>query len=671
MVDVQKRIQELRKQLNQYNYEYYALNASSVEDYIYDGLMNELTRLEEEHPEYKDENSPSVRVGGMVISKFEKVVHASPMQSLANTFNEQDLNDFNKRIAQAIGQEDIEYVCELKIDGLAMTLIYENGKLVMGATRGDGVTGENVTHNIRTVKNIPLQLDEPLSIEVRGEVYMPKASFEKLNHARAAEEQALFANPRNAAAGSIRQLDSKIAASRDLAMFVYGAPIETYQQLTTDGKHSSLLTHLGELHFPTNPVTTVCPNINAVFEFINHWTLHRHELPYEIDGIVIKVNDSRLYDQIGVTAKAPKWAIAYKFPAEEVATTLQDIIFTIGRTGQVTPNAVLDPVRVAGSLVSRATLHNEDFVTGKDIRVGDTVIIRKAGDVIPEVARVVLSERPENTEPFKMTTVCPSCGQELIRKESEAAYYCVNPDCDSKVIEGLIHFASRNAMNIDGLGDKIVEQLYQAGLIHSLADLYTLNYEELIELERFGQKSTENLLAAIAASKQNPLERLLFGLGIRHVGQKVATVLAQQYITIDALATAGKDELQSIDEIGAIIAESVAAWFADAKNQALIEQLRGYGVRMDTEKRAAIVAGSPFQDKRVVVTGTLSTMSRDEAEAKIEALGGKPGSSVSSKTDYLVYGEKAGSKLAKAQELGVELLDDAAFLEVLAAAGLE
>jgi len=658
---VEQKIANLRTELNRYNYEYYVLNGSSISDVEYDQKMQSLIALEQEYPQFFDLNSPSQRVGGLVSEKFTKVTHRYPMLSLSNAFSVEELLLFDRKIREVV--PNVTYVCELKIDGLAMSLYYEAGQFVQAATRGDGVTGEDVTENIRTIKAIPLSLEKPYTFEVRGEVYMPKRSFEELNKQRAKNEEPLFANPRNAAAGSVRQLDSKIAAQRKLSMFIYGTNMEGYVTLTEHGLHSEMLETLEALHFPINRETKKCATIAEVIAYVDYWTTHRSSLTYDIDGIVIKVDQSTEYDAIGYTAKAPKWAIAYKFPAEEVETIVEDIIFTVGRTGQITPNAVFAPTVVAGSTIQRATLHNEDNVVKKDIRVGDTVIIRKAGDVIPELTRVVLAKRPEGTTPFKMITHCPSCGHKLYRDPDEAAHFCINLDCDARIIGALTHYASRNALNIDGLGEKVVQLLYEQKLIRSFTDLYQLQYEDLIKLDRLGEKSANNLLAAIEASKKQSADKLLFGLGIRHVGEKTAKILLTQFQTIETLAKSNKKELLSIHTIGERIADSVIFWFADPTSQAILRELVGFGVNMAYDSNVALTHPL-ITGKTIVLTGKLHEMDRKEMTQLLEQYGAKVTSSVTGKTDLLIYGEAAGSKLTKAEALGIELMSEAQFFNL-------
>lgn len=557
------------------------------------------------------------------------------------------------------------YVCELKIDGLAISLRYENGVFVQGATRGDGTVGEDITANLKTIHAIPLRLNEPVTIEVRGEAYMPKKSFEALNKARADKGEELFANPRNAAAGSLRQLDPKIAASRNLSTFIYaiGGDGEAYGI----DSHAEMLDYLETLGFPSNKEREFCETIDDVLAFINKWTENRPHLPYEIDGIVVKVNRYAHQDELGYTAKSPRWAIAYKFPAEEVMTTLLDIELTVGRTGVITPTAILTPVQVAGTTVGRASLHNEDLIREKDIRIGDTVIIHKAGDIIPEVVGVILEQRPENSVPFEMPTNCIACGSELVRIEGEVALRCVNPTCPAQIAEGIKHFVSRNAMNIDGLGEKVVEQLLRENYIRDVSDLYHLEAEQLVKLERMGEKSAKNLVEAIERSKENSMERLLFGLGIRHVGEKAAKLLAETFESMDALMAAKEEEITAIYEIGGKMADSIVTYFDSDEVKALITRLKEAGVNMlyKGKKVQVEMGNNPFAGKTIVLTGKLSQLTRNEAKAKIEELGGTVTGSVSKKTDLVIAGEDAGSKLTKANELGIEVWDENRLIEQL------
>ncbi|MED3854743.1 NAD-dependent DNA ligase LigA [Priestia megaterium] len=658
------RVQELRDLLNQYGYEYYVLDQPSVPDAEYDKLMNELIEIEESFPELKTADSPTQRIGGQVLDAFEKVQHQTSMLSLGNAFNEEDLRDFDRRVRQAVGDE-FSYVCELKIDGLAVSLRYEDGYLVLGATRGDGTTGENITENLKTIRSIPLRIKEPLSMEVRGEAFMPRKSFEALNEAKMERDEVPFANPRNAAAGSLRQLDPKIAAKRNLDIFVY-AMTDT-GELEIDS-HSESLNLLDELGFKTNRERQTCETIDDVIAYIESWQTQRPELSYDIDGIVVKVDSFDQQAELGTTAKSPRWAIAYKFPAEEVVTKLVNIELTVGRTGVITPTAILEPVQVAGTTVQRASLHNEDLIREKDIRIGDYVVVKKAGDIIPEVVNVIEEKRTGEEQEFTMPTHCPECESELVRLEGEVALRCINPSCPAQIREGLIHFVSRNAMNIDGLGEKVISQLFREQLIKDVADIYTLTKQQLIELERMGEKSADNLIAAIEASKENSLERLLFGLGIRHVGAKAAKTLAQHFETIDKLTKATYDELVAINEIGAKMADAIVAYFTQEEVQELIHELKEYGVNL-TYKGPKLVSlenvDSVFAGKTVVLTGKLEQLSRNEAKAQIEALGGKVTGSVSKKTDLVVAGEEAGSKLTKANELEIEVWDEARLLTEL------
>lgn len=656
------KIEELRTKLSQYNYEYHVLDKPSVPDAEYDLLLHELIQLEAKYPELVTPDSPSQRVGGQAIDLFEKVVHSHPMLSLGNAFNEGDLKDFDQRVRQDVNQ--VSYVCELKIDGLAVSLQYENGLFVKGATRGDGSVGEDITHNLKTIKAIPLRLSKPISIEARGEAFMPKASFEKVNEGREKNGEELFANPRNAAAGSLRQLDPKIVAKRDLSFFVYGFP--TAEEFSIQ-KHSEALDYLQELGFKTNTHRKTCTSIDEVIAYIEEWKEKRPSLPYEIDGIVIKVDEYSTQKKLGSTAKVPRWAIAFKFPAEEVVTKLVDIELSVGRTGVVTPTAILEPVRVAGTVVKRASLHNEDLIREKDIRIGDSVVIRKAGDIIPEVVNVLLDKRTGEEQPFAMPTHCPSCEHDLIRIAGEVALRCVNPFCPSQIREGLIHFASRDAMNIEGLGERVVSQLFDAQLIKSFSDLYFLTKEQLVSLERFGEKSADKLISAIQTSKENSLEKLLFGLGIRHVGAKAAKTLAQHFQTIDRLMEASVDEITGINEIGSKMALSINDYFSQDEVKELISTFKSVGV--NTEYKGIqienINTDSLFAGKTVVLTGKLEQMSRSEAKKQLEALGAKVAGSVSKSTDLVIAGEAAGSKLDAARKLNIEVWDEERMIKEL------
>ncbi|MET3683197.1 DNA ligase (NAD+) [Alkalibacillus flavidus] len=662
--EAKQRIQALQDELHQYNYEYHVLDNPTVSDDYYDKTFRELINLEDEYPEFQTADSPTQRVGAEPLDQFVKVDHNVPMLSLGNAFNAQELRDFDRRVKERVGDQ-VRYVCELKIDGLAVSLLYENGQFVRGATRGDGKTGEDITQNLKTVKSIPLKIREEETIEVRGEVFMPKRSFLALNEARESNSEEPFANPRNAAAGSLRQLDPKIAARRNLDIFLYS--VGEWEAATT-ASHSERLKYMKELGFKTNPETETFESIEDVIQFTEDWTVKRHELDYEIDGIVIKVDSIDLQERLGFTAKSPRWAIAYKFPAEEAVTTLHDIELSVGRTGAVTPTAILEPVQVAGTTVQRASLHNEDLIIEKDIRLHDTVIIKKAGDIIPEVVRVVTDERTGNEQVFRMPENCPECGEPLEQPGGEVAWRCVNPNCPAQLKEGLIHFVSRNAMNIDGLGEKVIEQLFDHELIQTIADLYKLTPDDLLPLERMGQKSVDNLLKAIETSKDNSLERLLFGLGIRFVGSKAADTLAAQFGTMDALMEADKDDFEAVPDIGDKMAASIATYFEQDQVKQLIDELKSLGLNM-TYLGEIVEASedSPFYDKTVVITGKFTDMNRQDIKAQIEALGGQVTGSVSKKTDILIAGDDAGSKYDKAVDLNVSIWDEAQLLETLEA----
>lgn len=663
-IQLEKRVAELNQLLHEYGHAYYVLDKPVVPDAIYDQLLHELIALEKENPDLVYPDSPTQRVGGEVLSGFQKVTHQYPMLSLGNTFNEDDLNDFDRRVRSIIG-DDFSYVCELKIDGLAISLRYEDGAFIQGATRGNGTIGEDITENLKTVHSVPLRLKEPVTIEARGECYMPKRSFTNLNKARAEKGEELFANPRNAAAGSLRQLDPKVAASRNLATFIYaiGGSGEVYG-LTS---HSEALDYMDKLGFQTNHERRNCKDIKEVMAYIEEWTEKRPTLPYEIDGIVIKVDNYIQQAELGNTVKVPRWSIAYKFPAEEVVTKVIDIDLTVGRTGVVTPTAILEPVQVAGTTVQRATLHNEDIIREKDIRIGDKVIIRKAGDIIPEVVSVLFDQRSDDSEPFTMPTHCPVCDSELVRIEGEVALRCVNPQCFAQISEGMAHFVSRNAMNIDGCGEKVVEQLLKSKLVKDVSDLYQLEVGELVQLDRMGEKSATNLVNAISESKKNSLERLLFGLGIRHVGAKAAKLIAEEFETMDQLMAVTEEQLVNVFEIGDKMADSIVSYFDSEDVQALITRLREAGVNMNYlgKKVNAEEIDSAFAGKTIVLTGKLEQLTREEAKEKIEELGGKVTGSVSKKTDLVIAGAEAGSKLTKAEQLGIEVWNEDRLIEEL------
>ena len=657
-MDVQQRILALRKQLDTYAYEYYVLDQPSVPDAEYDQAYQELLKLEDTYPQYRDPNSITQRVGGVVLDAFTKVTHKQQMLSLSNAFNLEDLQAFDERVRSIVPK--VSYVVELKMDGLAISLHYHDGRFVQAVTRGDGFVGEDVTNNVRTIASIPMHIERMGDVEVRGEVFMPKKSFAELNAQREKNGEDVFANPRNAAAGSIRQLDSKIAASRKLDAFLYyyedalGAGIQT---------HEEALETMEQLHIKVNPLRRVCNSMDEVWSFIQKMSEQRNDLPYEIDGMVIKVNELTAWEQLGTTVKAPRYAIAYKFPAEEVVTKLLDIVLTVGRTGRITPNAVLAPVRVAGTSVSAAQLHNEDMIKEKDIRIQDDVVVRKAGDIIPEVVRPLLDRRNGTQARYVFPKECPVCGSALVRLSDEAAHYCINQDCPARVVESIIHFASRDAMDIDTLGDKKVEFFHKEGLLNTIEDIYHLkdHKETILQMEGFKERSYQKLIDAIEASKQNPLEDLVYGLGIRQVGKKAAKVLAKHFLTMEKLMAASEEELVAIKDIGDITAQSIVAFFREPKNVELIDHLRGFGLRMDSEEE--IIQESMFTGKTVVLTGSLQQMTRNEAKELLESLGANVSGSVSKKTDLVIYGEAAGSKLTKTQSLGVATMDEATFLQ--------
>lgn len=660
MEDAKKRIQELTKIINQANYEYYNLDNPTITDQEYDKYLRELINLEEKYPEFADPNSPTKRVGGEAIDKFNKVAHAIPMISLANVFNEEEIRDFDKRIRNA--GFNPTYVCELKIDGLSVSLHYEHGKLKFAATRGDGITGEDITENVKTIKTVPLDLGQDIDIEVRGEIYMNKATLEKINLEREKNGEVKLQNVRNAAAGSIRQLDPKVAAKRHLDTWIYHLPNPIDYGIFS---HYEALEFMKNLGFKVNPASKLVGGIDGILEYIKEYTEKRNTLPYEIDGIVIKVNDIRMQQELGSTVKYPRWATAYKFPAEEVLTKLVDIKFTVGRTGQVTPNAVLEPVLVMGSTIRRATLHNEDYCKSLDLRIGDIVSIKKAGDVIPEVVEAKLERRIGTEKPFEMISTCPICGSTLV-KRGNVDYFCVNDACPKKNIESLIHFASRNAMNIDGLGDEIIEDFYNEGFIRTIPDFYHLNdhKEDIIELEGYGLKKVTNLLLAIEESKQNSVERLIFGLGIPGIGAKNAKLLASIFKDIHTLSNATYEDLVSIRDIGDILAKNIVNYFANPANITLINTLEDMGVNMKY-LGAEVKSNENFTDKKFVITGTLEFMSREEAKALIESYGGKCIDSVSKKTDVVIVGDAPGSKYTKAQELGITIWNEEQFKEIV------
>ena len=657
--NVQERIQELVNIINEANYNYHVLDNPTITDQEYDKYLKELYELEEKYPEYVMDDSPTKKIGGVVLDKFLKVVHEKPMMSLSDVFSYEEIESFDNRIRK----EGIkpQYECELKIDGLSVSLKYENGLYKSAATRGDGTVGEDITENVKTIKTVPLRLKQNVTIEVRGEIFMSKNTLAELNKVRLQNNEPTFKNCRNAAAGSIRQLDSNIAAKRNLEVYIYHLPNPEDYNLKT---HDDALKFMSDLGFRTNPNNRLVDNVQEVISYIKEKSLIRDSLPYDIDGVVIKLNSLADQQRMGNTIRYPKWATAYKFPALISYTKLKDIVFTVGRTGQVVPNAILEPVTVMGSTISKTTLHNEDFVRDLDLHIGDIVGIKKAGDVIPEVVSVLKERRTGEEIPFKMTDKCPICGSTLIRKSEESAYYCVNPTCDAKKIEGLIHFASRDAMNITGFGDRIIEDFYNFGYIRKVSDFYHLDKikEELQELEGFGQKSINNMLSEIENSKNNSLERLLFGLGIRYVGKKTAKILAINYMSMDNLLKATFDDLVVINDIGDVIAKSVYEYINNENNIKLINELQSLGLNM--QYLGKVEYKEEFTNKTFVITGTLS-MPRDVLRSKIEELGGKVSESVSKKTDYVIVGENPGSKYEKAQKLALNILDEKAIIDMI------
>ncbi len=653
-----ERMKELVEILEKANYDYYVLDNPTMEDFEFDKLLVELENLEKKYPEYKDPNSPTTHVGGDAISKFNQVTHETPMMSLSDAFSYDELRQFDERLRNII--DDISYECELKIDGLSVSCIYEDGVLKRAATRGNGVVGDDVTENVKTIKSIPLRLKEKINIEVRGEIFMPKKSLIKLNEERALNEEQLFANCRNAASGSLKLLDPKMVSKRGLDAFLYylTSGIENHSQ-------SEALDIMKKLGFKVNPYSKLCNTIDEVFLYIEEIAKIRESLPYDIDGIVLKLNNKDLYNKIGVTAKYPKWAIAYKFPPQEVKTKLLDIIYQVGRTGNITPVAKFNPVLVQGSTISRATLHNEDFIKERDIHTNDTIIIRKAGDVIPEVVGVSKEDREEKATPITFIEYCPCCGTKLVRIEGEADYYCLNKKCSDRCKNELIHFVSKPAYDIDSFGEQLVTTLFNEKIVNNICDIFTLKEKKdiLLNLERMGEKSVNKLLDAIEESKSRSLDRLLFGLGIRHVGAKVAKILANKFGSIDELINAKYDDIACINDIGDIIARSVVDYFSDVDNLNMISKLKELGLNMSQEK--IVVKESYFTGKKVVLTGSLSHFERSEAKRIIEGLGGACSDSVSKKTNIVIAGENAGSKYDKALSLGIQIMSEDEFIKII------
>ena len=659
MEHIKEEIFKLVALLNKYSYDYYVEDNPQISDTEYDTLYKQLEKLEQEYPEFILDNSPTQRVGDRVLDEFEKVIHKVPMLSLSNTFSIEDLRDFDSRISKLSSDNSIEYICELKIDGLAISINYENGKLVGAATRGDGTVGENVTENIKTIFSIPKTLKTKKSFEVRGEVYLPKKSFELLNKEREENNEVLFANPRNAAAGSLRQLDSKITAKRRLSAFIYSVVGDE-----NINSQKMALTVAADLGLPVNPNFKLCKTIDEVVDYIMYWEEHKQDLPYEIDGIVIKVNSYSLQEEIGSTQKSPRWATAYKFPEEELATKLLDIELSVGRTGIITPVAVLNPINISGSTVSKASLHNKDIIDDLDIHIGDMVVVKKAGEIIPKVVRVVEELRLANSEKYVMPNICPSCESKTFTKEGDPFTRCLNPDCPEQNIRKIIHFASREALNIEGLGDKVVATLYEKEIIKHTIDLFSLDRNKLVELERMGDKSVDNLLNAIENSKQSSLDKVIFALGILNVGKKAGKILAEYYKNLTNFSKATVDELLKLPDIGLITAESIVDYLSNDNNLRFINELIEIGMNPQYEIQNKNT-DNIFSEKTIVLTGKLVELTRNEAKEYLERFGAKVTGSVTSKTDYVIAGEKAGSKLAKAEQLGIQVLSEDEFIDIM------
>ena len=660
-MSAQKRIEELISLINYHNEKYYNQDSPEIEDFEYDNLMKELIKLEEENPELKRNDSPSNRVGGKPLDKFEQVVHKIPMLSLSNAYSWEDLKDFDSRVREAVGA-DVEYVVEFKIDGLSVGLNYNNGIFESGATRGNGIVGENITKNLMTIKNIPLNIDEKGELTVRGEVYISKKDFEEINKIQEEQDQPLYANPRNLAAGSLRQLDSKLTAKRPLDIFIFNLEDINSKQFKT---HSESLEYLKQQGFHVSPEFKVFKTMDEIIEYIKYWTEHREDLGFGIDGMVIKVNNLAQREQMGYTAKSPRWAIAYKFPAERKETKLLDIVVEVGRTGTITPTAVLEPIRLAGTTVSRATHHNEDYINEKDIKINDTVLVQKAGDIIPQVVEVIKVNRTGEEIEFKMPEECPVCGEPTVRLEGEAAVKCINISCPAQIRRGIIHFASREAMDIDGLGESIITLLLKQDLIKDISDLYYLKKEQISVLERMGDKSATNLINAINKSKENDLWRFINGLGIKLIGTKAAKILASEFKDLDKLMNATEQELINLEEFGQTMADSVVEFFKEEKNISVIEKLKEAGVNTKLIESDDADIPKIFEKMKIVLTGTLPTLKRNDAKEMIEKRGGKATSSVSKSTSFVLAGEEAGSKLTKANDLGIKVIDEEKFLQLI------
>ncbi|MBF6977647.1 NAD-dependent DNA ligase LigA [Aerococcaceae bacterium zg-BR22] len=661
---IQSELQQMIQQLNDYAYHYYVLDSPIATDAQYDALYRQVERIEQQHPEWITPESPTQRVGDQLLAGFQKVSHAQAMYSLGNAFNEADIESFIDRVNKSVAGP-VQFMCECKIDGLAVALTYENGRFIRGATRGDGTIGEDITHNLRTIPSIPLSLRQAISVEVRGEAYMPKDVFAQLNAQRDEQGEVPLANPRNAAAGALRQINPKAAKERKLNIFLYGAVVS---DSFTPKSQADLFDQMQALGLRTNAFRRLCDTKAAVIEFIHEVGNARHELPYDIDGVVIKVNNFQQQNALGFTLKAPRWAIAYKFPAEVATTVVKQVEWTVGRTGVVTPTAVMDPVFLAGTTVQRATLHNIDFIEKLDVRLGDTVHLHKAGDIIPEVIEVLTAKRPADSIPISIPTHCPQCQTELEQADGEVALRCVNPLCPAQQVAQLSHFVSRDAMNIVGLGKRIIEQLVQKDLVQTPADLYELTLDELLTLDKVKEKSAQKMLSAIEASKIQSVERLLFGLGIRHVGAKAARLMAETFGSMERIMNATQEELSAIEGLGTIISQSVIRYFSQPTSRALIERFSQLGVQLSYQGvtiEAADLADSPWLNKTVVITGTLEQFGRSELKAILEQRGAKVTSSVSKKTDIVIAGEAAGSKLTKAEELGIDIMDEVTLMQTL------
>jgi len=661
--DIKQKIEKLRALINYHNHRYYVLDSPEISDAEYDELMHQLVQIEAEHPELVTSDSPTQRIGAAPVEAFGVVEHRLPLLSLGNAFSHEELLAWHKRILNLTEGQDLEFVCEMKMDGLAIALTYVDGRLVTGATRGDGYRGEDVTQNLRTIKSIPLSVprDAPPRLEVRGEVYFPKAGFKKLNEERAREGQPLFANPRNASAGSVRQLDPRITAQRPLDIYVYA--LGYAERKSVPDTHWERMEYLKYLGFKVNPHNRLCRSIEQVEAYHREWEEKRESLPYDADGIVAKVNSIEIQDRLGFVAHEPRWSIAYKFRATQATTLLEDIGINVGRTGSLNPYAILKPISIGGVTISRAALHNEDDIRRKDIRIGDTVIVQRAGDVIPEIVGPVVSKRTGNEKIFSMPSRCPACGAEVIRFEDEAMHRCTNAACPAQALERLKHFVSRGAMDIEGVGEKLCTVLFQSGLVKDVADIYSLTQEQMLGLERMGEKSASNIIDSIEKSKSRSLAQVLFALGIPQVGAETATLLASRFRSLDELGKAKEEELRSIPSIGPKIAESIAAFFRQEDNKRMIEELRKAGVE-PKGKAPAKLSGMPLAGKEFVLTGTLESMPRQGAEARIKALGGATGSSVTKKTTYVVAGADPGSKLDKARNLGITVLSEEEFLKM-------